>query len=174
MAHSKQFMLDEIARMVAEMQLALTHINAPENHMLLPEEAIKAPVENIREGYKWLVCVFEMRHRRWTTVRGLLVEEQWARYYLWGGFDNHREMIMLKEASLHLRQAVISRARPDLFKKSKLSAILKKQAKAKEKAAKANSSKTGKPKKQSKASQRTKKPSARVKSADEEPIRDGS
>ena len=162
MAHSKLFMLDEIKRMVAEMQSAFKHIKTPEEHLVLPEETINLSADLIREGYKWLVIVFDNKHSRWLKVRSLLDESQWDRYFLWGGFENHREMVMLKEASLHLRREVVARTRPDLFKRSKLNVLFKKQAKAKNQhakdrdKAKSQRAKAGKPKKQSKASQRTK------------------
>jgi len=167
MAHSKKFMLEEIQRMATSMELALKHINSPEGALVLPEEASTIPVDVVREGYKWLVTIFDVRYHRWATVRALLAEDQWERYYLWGGFDNHREMVMLKEASLHLRQEIVSRTRPDLFKRGKINVIIKKQAKA------AKQAKAGKPKKQPKASQRTKAAVATPDGADQADVPEG-
>ena len=159
MSYSKQFAIDEIIRMASEMLPATTHCSIKFDHLALHERTAELSMEIVREGYKWLRDVYESSFAEWAKVRALVSEEQWGRYELWGGFHNHREVVMLKKVSLELRNILISRVRPDLFKKGKVNGELKRTDQAKR----------GKPKKQSKASQRVEAASGEDQSGDQQP-----
>jgi hypothetical protein len=50
-------------------------------------------------------------------IKDLQPQEQWDRYKLWKDFDSHREVVLLKEATMKLKRAVHSKNRAGLFKK---------------------------------------------------------
>lgn len=126
---TKEKLLVEINKMVDEMQVCLTHIKATDGYLRIPADVLEhLPEEMLAEGHRWLKAIYEGRFLKWCRVWRLRTPEMWRRYFTWGGFENHREMVMLREVSHEVRQAVVSRARPDVFKKGKINVILKKAA----------------------------------------------
>ena len=64
-------------------------------------------------------------------IRKLLKEETWDRYERWGGFDEHREVILLNERFAVLKKAMAMSRRPDIFKKTKVEKWLRAKLKSK-------------------------------------------
>lgn len=140
MGHSKAFMLEDMHKRANDIMAALLKEKAKvrENQLDIPEDAGEIfKIDFIRPAYAWLKEVHEHEFQAYREIKLLLPEEIWERYEKWGGFEEHRECVLLKDATIQLRKRICSRERPDFFKKSKRS-----QAKARLKTA--NSSSAGK------------------------------
>jgi len=85
-------------------------------HFDVPEDADGT---TIKEGLDWLVGVYGSEYREIVRIKALQSSEIWARYKRWGGFEEHREVVLLRRAIHTLRMKVVSRDRPELFKKTK-------------------------------------------------------
>lgn len=133
MAHSKVFMLETMSKFSSEIMdlLKKEGVQIKDDHLRIPEDANILRADFIREGYNWLVEQYAGPYSQVKEVKNLLSEEIWDRYQKWGGFEEHRECVMLREALVELRKALVSRERPDFFKKTiigkKLNAATKKR-----------------------------------------------
>lgn len=125
MAHSKEHMLTTIAEMVTTMKAALEFAKVKGTHLILHERVSEMPADMIREGFNWLVFIFENQYLEYTKVRALLTDDQWARYLLWEDFEDFREVVLLRKATFEFRRAIVSRCRPVLFKKVKVNGKLR-------------------------------------------------
>ncbi len=140
MGHSKQHMVDVMNIAIEEMAAALKFAKVKETHLVLHERTLELPVTIIREGFGWLTCVHKTQFATYQKVRALLTTEQWDRYLLWEDFEDFREVIMLRKATFEFRRCIVSRHRPNLFKKGKTNGEIKaidRKKKAEAKAAKA-------------------------------------
>lgn len=117
MSLSRKHMIDEIVMMADDMFPEFEEIKVRGSHLNLPDEAIEFPAAMVKEGYDWLLKIWENQFAAVRKVRNLLTADQWARYKLWGSFDETQEMVMLKEKQVPFRKAIVGRDRPDLFKK---------------------------------------------------------
>lgn len=96
------------------------------------EEALQdVPMEHVREGYNWLKSIYETEFKSVIAIRKLLSEETWDRYESWGGFDEHREVVLLNERFAVLKKAMAMSRRPDIFKKTKVEKWLRARLKSK-------------------------------------------
>lgn len=77
-------------------------------------------MDHVREGYKWLLAIYEDKYKAVMKIRKLLPEETWDRYERWGDFDEHREVVLLRERLAVLKKAMAMSKRPDIFKKTKV------------------------------------------------------
>jgi len=123
--HSKEHMLTVMASHLTAMDTALKHANIKEGHLAITEKAAELPVTMIREAFHWVEELFQCEFHGYQKVRKLCTEEIWTRYLAWEDFADHREVVLLKKAAFLLRQKVVSRKRPDFFKKGKVAAALK-------------------------------------------------
>lgn len=131
MAHSKSFMLDAMQQRAKEIMLLLTaeDVSIKQDHLSIPENASILRADFIRPAYHWMVEVYEVEYNDVQEIKRLLKPEIWQRYKAWGGFDEHREMVLLKARLSDLRQRLVSRDRPDFFKKTKIAKGLKRAQK---------------------------------------------
>lgn len=121
MARSKAAMLEEmtqLSNMIMTVMLEEEVTIKPEQ-LAFEDECIKLKADYIRPAYKWLIELSEKEFSEVLRVKSLLSAELWQRYRTWGGFEEHREVILLKAALKTLRMAVVSRNRPDFYKRSK-------------------------------------------------------
>jgi len=88
-------------------------------HLEVPENADHYKAEFLRDAHTWLEDVTKTQYAAARRIYAMQTPEMWARYKNWGIFDEHREVILLRKATNELRARVVSRARPDFFKKSK-------------------------------------------------------
>jgi hypothetical protein len=126
MRKSREEMVQLISMMESEMIPILKEAKIKDNHLSLIEETAKLPREMITEGYKWLEAIYENEFAAVKTVKRLLPDILWERYRAWEGFDEHQEVKLLREKMIPFRAVIVSRNRPNLFKKGKVNAALKK------------------------------------------------
>ena len=108
------------------MSAALAFCKVKENHLQVPEKALDLKAEFIRPAFYWVEEVYSAEYTGYRRIRDLCTEEIWNRYFLWApDFDDHREMVLLRKAAFELRKRVVSRTRPDLFKKGKVNGQVK-------------------------------------------------
>lgn len=121
MAHSKAYMLAEMNVMGNEIMTLLLkeETKIRKNHLIVPEGSEELRADFIRPAYKWLANIYHNEYAKARRVRGLLSDELWARYKSWGGFDEHREVVLLRKACNDLRTALVSQKRPDFYKRTK-------------------------------------------------------
>lgn len=131
MAHSKVFMLQVMAEKRNEIVSTMLEegINIKEDILNIPEGAESLRADFIRPAYHWIVDVHAREFYNVREVKKLLAPEIWTRYRTWGGFEDHREVVMLREAMSDLRQRIVSRDRPDFFKKTVIQKKMKHEAK---------------------------------------------
>ena len=125
MSKSKVTLLDEILEMNMKMSDLFEECKIKPDHLSLPEEASDLPIDMIREGRNWLEDIFNEEYKAVRKVKDLLSDEQWARYKLWGSFEETQEMILLREKRIPFRKILVGRNRPDLFKKGKVNEGIK-------------------------------------------------
>lgn len=119
MGYSKEFMLEGMANMLAEMSPALEFAGVKISMLQIPEDAKEFKADFIRPAFHWLDSVYETEFKAYSDVRDLCSEEVWKRYFLWGDYEDHREVIMLREAAAVLKKRIYSKERADFFKKGK-------------------------------------------------------
>lgn len=73
----------------------------------------------------WIDTVYILLYGDILQIKKLLSEETWKRYQTWGGFEEHRECVLLRGALDRFKEMITSKDRPDFFKKGKLDAKLK-------------------------------------------------
>lgn len=116
-------MLDELKPFIEESGLKI-------NYLVLPPEVSQLPAEMITAGYKWLDEIHSLNLSNLQYIDGLLKPEIWKRYKLWGGYEDHREMLMRTAALKKLRKEICTReGKADLFIKGHRDAAIKKATK---------------------------------------------
>jgi len=126
MGRSKTVMLDRMRRRISEMKPFIKMSKSKEGVLDFPDDSIHVPASLMREGYSWLMTIVDGPFYAVRKVWALCPKEVWDRYFLFGGFDDHREMIMLKTALKEFRKQIMTRNRPGFFKKGKRNGIIKK------------------------------------------------
>ncbi len=115
---------------LVEMGPMIHEANIKEEYLQVPENAEICRSEFIIAAHKWLEGIHEGAYKAVMAVRKLLPETLWDRYKAWGeDFSEHREVIMLKEALVIFRKAIVSRKRPDFFKRGKYNGEIKRRSK---------------------------------------------
>jgi hypothetical protein len=79
----------------------------------------------LQAAYKWFRDIREGIYKTVHEIRKLLPDHIWKRYEEWGGFDDHQEVVLLKQRQVAFRKALVSKNRPDLFKKGKRNSEIK-------------------------------------------------
>jgi hypothetical protein len=88
----------------------------------IPEDADQLRADFIRPAYYWVGSLYETEYAEVKRIKDMQTAEMWARYKKWGGFEDYREVLLLNAALSELRAKIVSRSRPDFFKKSKRNA----------------------------------------------------
>lgn len=132
MAHSKAFMLEEMHKNAGAIMTILLEedVQIKPDYLHIPENSEKLRADFIRPAFHWLKEVYAREYYDVREVKKLLPDHIWKRYKDWGGFDEHRECVMLREALSQLRRAVVARTRPDFFKKTIIAKKFKEIAKS--------------------------------------------
>ena len=133
MAHSKAYMISEMRTMGA---IIMDLLNGEDTkikpgHLEVPEESEELRADFIRPAYKWILAIYNEEYVEAWRVKSLLPAELWKRYKSWGGFDDHREVVLLRKACNSLRTVLVSQQRPDFYKRTKYEQAKKKLHKAK-------------------------------------------
>ena len=124
MAHSKESMLEEMGLKGSYIMATLLEegVTIKPDHLDIPIDALELRADFIRPAHHWLVGIYEKEYAAVRRIKKMQPDEMWARYKKWGGFEEHREVLLLKAALHTLRTLLVSRTRPDFFKKSKRAA----------------------------------------------------
>jgi len=125
MALSRVKTLERINKMLAE-AAKLFNIGKIKPVFVHEDSAI-LPVDVVREGYQWLLAVHQGPFQKVLDIWKLCPEGVWDRYFLFGGFEEHREMVLLHKALIQLKKAMYRR--PVLFTKSKVTKLVRKAKK---------------------------------------------
>jgi hypothetical protein len=124
MARSKVEMLAEMTALETEMRSTLTTVKIDENRLSVPEGSEKLRADFIRPGHHWLVALHGNEFKLVQKAREFCTEEVWEMYEILGE-DDLVEVRDLRKALNVFRMAVISRKRPDFYKTTKRSKLLK-------------------------------------------------
>jgi len=121
MALSKESMLEEMRLKGGAIMATLMEedVKIKPDHLHIPEDGMKFLADFIRKAHHWLVAVYDAEYAEVRRIKKMQPDEMWARYKKWGGFEEHREVVLLNNALVTLRAKLVSRERPDFFKKSK-------------------------------------------------------
>jgi len=124
MSRSKASLLEEMEAFGTEMMAILLEEDAviKPRHLELPTNGEYYKMSFIKEGAVWLLQIYDTEYAEVQRIKKMQPEEMWARYKSWGGFEDCREVLLLKGAITELRAVLVSRSRPDLYKKSKRNA----------------------------------------------------
>ncbi len=125
---SKQDMVSVMGVRITEMRNELTVAGVPTTALLIPDgwEHVSAVI--VRDAHKWLIDVYTEQWAYVIEIRDLLHADLWKRYETWGGFEDVREVKMLAVAHKQLRK-VYNNGRPDFFKKTVVSKIIRQKTK---------------------------------------------
>jgi hypothetical protein len=126
-------MIAEISEFNAEMEQLMLEAGIPDEYLCLPDKIHVIDGKYIIEGYEWISEIYNNVYRDAKTIKNLLSEEMWERYSTWEDFDDHREVILLKDALMNLRKQVVNIKRPVLFKKSRIKLIYERALKRRKK-----------------------------------------
>ena len=121
MAHSKESMLEDMHLKGGAIMVLLLEeeVQIKPDQLHVPEDGADFRAGFIRAGFKWINEVYENEYAKVTRIKKMQPDEMWARYKKWGGFEEHREVVLLRDALSVLRAKIVSRSRPDFYKKSK-------------------------------------------------------
>lgn len=125
---SKQDMISVMSIRITEMRTELTKAGIPVTALQIPDGWEYVSAVMVRDAHKWLL---DMHVNQWSYVmeiRDLLHDELWLKYETWGGFEDYREVKMLAAAHKELRKVYHS-GRPDFFKKTIVSRIIRQKTK---------------------------------------------
>ncbi len=120
MGHTKAFLLDDMATKGKEMitLLLAEGVSIKEDHFVFEDECSTIKMTFIRPDWKWMCKVHKKEFAQVQKIKALLSPELWKRYRDWCGFDEHREVVLLREALSILRARMVSRKRPPFLKRS--------------------------------------------------------
>lgn len=124
MAYSKESMLEEMRLKGEDMITLLTKedVSIKPDYLHIPKEATEFRADFIRPAYYWIGHLYKTEYVAVQRIKKMQTAEMWARYKSWGGFEDYREVLLLNAALSELRAKIVSRSRPDFFKKSKRNA----------------------------------------------------
>lgn len=118
-------LINNLSELVTRMEPGLKDAGVKDGFLEREHGLNVLPEEFISEAYVWLTMVHDVEYREWARARRNLPDELWQRYEAWGGFDDFREVKILRKARANLRQAITTRKRPDFFKKGKYNEAVK-------------------------------------------------
>jgi len=116
MSHSREWMIEQMAKHLVEMQQSMLLSGVKIDYLKIPVDSAEREVDDITTAYTWLSDVYNVQYKGWHRIRRLLSEEQWARYAMWEDFSDHRECVLLRKAGTALRSAIVTMKRPKLFR----------------------------------------------------------
>jgi len=124
MALSRVKTIEKIHEILTDMDTLLKVGKVRE--VFIHPEAHTLPATIVRDGLQWLIAIqesFEPVLEIWKLCK----PDVWARYFSLGGFDDHAEVMLLRQRLKVLKRTMMHR--PVLFLKGKSSAIIKRQNK---------------------------------------------
>lgn len=119
-------LIEEMRKLIDSMQVVFNEAGIKEDYINLPELVEHFDLNIIQNAYTWITSIYNGVFREVKGIKILLPEEMWERYRAWGGFGDHREVVLLNAALQKFRKEVVTVHRPDLFKKTKTASIIKK------------------------------------------------
>lgn len=131
MAKKKADLIVEIKMAAAVMNGFHERWNMKENHLFVHEQCELFHMDVIRTAHKWIMKIYTGDFKQYQKTRKLLPEETWRRYFLWGGFEDHEEMVLLRGHTHQVRSQLVRQTRPDFYKKGKANAAIKRKQKGK-------------------------------------------
>ena len=90
----------------------------------VPEGAIVLKHEDLLEAHSFVKLLHDKYYADIITIYRLLDPSIWKRYFTWQGFEEHREVILIREAALAFKNRL--KARPLLFRKTEANGQIKK------------------------------------------------
>lgn len=133
---SKQDMISVMGIRITEMRTEMTESGVPITALRIPDGWEHVSAVLVRDAHKWVLGIHVNQWAYVMEIRDLLHADLWQRYITWGGFEDIREVKMLAAAHKELRK-VSNNGRPDFFKKTLISKLIRKKIN-KEKKAKSN------------------------------------
>lgn len=118
MSKSKAEMITEITTMVVEMRPLIAKVFKREEHIYLHPSLVELKSAEIQLALNWVKGIHAGVFAAYQKVRALLPEAMWKRYEAWGGFDDHREVVLLAEATAAFKKALGNGRIPTILKKS--------------------------------------------------------
>ena len=128
MARSKVEICEDVNGWLRDMQPLLVKIKIKNCYLTLPEDAVKFPATWLREARAWIEALYLGPFMAAYSFYKELPPEVWERYAIWGETDQP-EVVRLKELLKRFRMAIVSRHRPDLFKRIKTDAYFSRKKK---------------------------------------------
>ncbi|MEK0324498.1 MAG: hypothetical protein QQN63_02245 [Nitrosopumilus sp.] len=140
---SKQDMVSVCSILLTELRPWMDKAGIKQTALTITSDWEHLPMNMVREGWNWLKVVHNINLAEITKVRSLLNEDLWEKYENWGGFDDLREVQMMNEALIRLKKKVTNNDRPDFFKKTRVTKIIRKKNKEAKAKAKADNARRG-------------------------------
>ncbi len=122
-------MISEINDFNVQMEPLLLEAGVADEYLLLPDGAIYVDPKYLTDGYEWISQIFSSVWRNAHNIKKLLSDEMWQRYETWEGFEDAREVVLLKEALINLKKQVVNSSRPVLFKRARIKMIIQRAKK---------------------------------------------
>ena len=99
-----------------------------DNYLMILENVNWLKMDWLKTAHEWLTNSVEPLVRSVEKIIDLLPDKVWTQYILMGDCEDLREMRMLKKALGDLRTMVVSKRRPDFFKKGLVDDEIKERA----------------------------------------------
>ena len=125
MAKSKVEMLTEMIYISAKIKGVMKQANLEMSRVEIQEHCEKLRADFIRPGYKWLLGIEQGVFTEVVKAKKYCSDDVWEMYSLFGEEDLV-EVRDLKKALFNFRTAIVSRKRPNFFKLTIRTALLKK------------------------------------------------
>ena len=110
-------LLQEIDMILSTFKRYYHLVNINTDYYIVPEEYDR---DSLIEGHKWVSDIFTNEFSDLKYAWNLLTPQEWKAYALYGSdFDDHQEVILLRKAKAAFRAKIVSRKRPDFWKKTK-------------------------------------------------------
>ena len=123
----KKMLMEKIKNLAEIMAPLMVEAGYKHNFLEVDDEALILDEYHLENAYHWLMDLHGHEWRNCLEIFSLLPFEVWERYDTWGGFEDHREMKMRKEARKYLKKRYSTR--PLLFNKGKLTNAIKEKKK---------------------------------------------
>ena len=127
MKTDKEQMIEEIRFYSQAMRTNFVQVKLTQTHLdhYVLNMANGLPFDLVEEAYVWIKGIFDAEYATILKIKKLLSEEMWERYRVWGGFEDHRESVMLREAHEAFRAKLVSKLRPAYFHRKVFDAYAK-------------------------------------------------
>ena len=118
---SRSEMVAILRTMAHKMQPILIEAKIKPSHIEIPAESDNIPLVCLEEGILWLQGIYNGAYHKVTIVKKLLPEELWQHYRLMD-MEDTIEIQDLNKSLRVLRDAIINKLRPIVFRKVKFNA----------------------------------------------------